>query len=432
MEKIVPEMKKMDIYSSRSNWPPYTYRDYPNTTPEMYNSFMEFLSTENTSNKLMELQPWISFCDSKCTFCYYPTAPYSKTRIEPYLAALKKELKMYAETKYVKTSLFDEIVLGGGTPSLLTAEQMIDLISYCEKNFNTSKDYFIKITGSSRSFDEKKLEAVAKYGVYQVDMGAQTFDNKIRKILNIPDSSENLEKEIKTARKLGLCVCIDLMYNLPSQTIESWTNTIRKAIELDVEVDCYSLEVYPGTILEKQLKSSKVPPLGDADTETKMYLTAYDLFTKAGYKAVGHDRFSRIEWHFKENCLNGWPWAGILTTGAGCFMGYLERYSYSNIEDTNKYMEAIQNGRFPIDKLSKSTDEDMMRKVMTRLYLRLSVDKQEFKQRFGKLPEEVFPDQIKRLRDKGLIEMDEKEIRITKLGDIWKGNIAWEFAPRTN
>ena len=89
---------------------------------------MEFLSTENTSNKLMELQPWISFCDSRCTFCYYPTSPYSKTRIEPYLAALKKEPKMYAETKYVKTSLFDEIVLGGGTPSLLTAEQMIDLI----------------------------------------------------------------------------------------------------------------------------------------------------------------------------------------------------------------------------------------------------------------------------------------------------------------
>jgi coproporphyrinogen III oxidase-like Fe-S oxidoreductase len=431
MENIIPERKKLDIYDSRSNWPPYTYRDYPNITPEMYNSFIEFLSTENTSNKLMELQPWISFCDSRCAFCYYPTTPYSKTAIEPYLTALKKELKMYAETRYVKTSLFDEIVLGGGTPSLLTSEQMIDLISYCEENFNTSKGYFIKITGSSRSFDEKKLEAVAKYGVYQVDMGAQTFDNKIRKMLCLPDSAESAEQEIKAARKLGLCVCIDLMYNLPGQTMESWINTIKKAIELDVEVDCYSLEVYPGTILEKQLKSGQMPPLGDSDTETKMYLAAYDLFTKAGYKAVGHDRFSRVKWHFKESCLNGWPWAGILTTGAGCFMGYLERYSYSNIEATDAYIKAVQSGRFPIDKLSKSTEEDMMRKVMTRLYLRLPVDKHEFKRRFGELPEEVFPTQIKRLKEKGLIETDEKEIRITKLGDIWKGNIAWEFAAHT-
>lgn len=431
MKKIIPEMKKLDIYGSRANWPPYTYRDYPDIKPETFHSFMEFLSTENTSNKVMELQPWISFCDSRCTFCYYPTTPYSKTVIDSYLKVLKKELKMYAETEYVKTSEFDEIVLGGGTPSLLTAEQMINLISYCEKSFNTSKDYFIKITGSSRSFDEKKLAAVAKYGVYQVDLGAQTFDNNIRKMLNLPDSAENVEREVKTARKLELCVCIDLMYNLPGQTMVSWTNTVKKAIELDVEVDCYSLEVYPGTILDKQLKSGKVPPLGDAETEKKMYIAAYNLFTQAGYKPVGHDRFSRVEWHFKESCLNGWPWAGILTTGAGCFMGYLQRYSYSNIESVKEYMETVRDGKFPISKLSKSADEDMMRKVMTRLYLRLPVDRLEFLERFGRLPEEVFPDQLKKLKEKGLIEIDEKQIRITRLGDIWKANIAWEFAAHT-
>jgi coproporphyrinogen III oxidase-like Fe-S oxidoreductase len=428
MKDFVPETKKTDIYDSRSVWPPYTYRDYPEIKPETYNSFMEFLATENTSNRLMELQPWISFCDSRCTFCYYPTRPYSKNAIETYLNALKKELEMYAETRYVKTSEFDEIVLGGGTPSLLTAEQMIALISYCEKNFNTSRDYMIKITGSSRSFDEKKLAAVAKYGVYQVDLGAQTFDNNIRKTLNLPDSAENVEKEIKTARKLGLCVCIDLMYNLPGQTIESWTDSVKKAIELDVEVDCYSLEVYPGTILDKQLKSGQVPPLGDPEKEKKMYLAAYDLFTKAGYKPVGHDRFSRVEWHFKESCLNGWPWAGILTTGLGCFMGYLQRFSYSNIESAEKYVEAVRNGRFPVSRLSESTEEEMMRKVMTKLYLRLPVDRQEFKEHFGRFPEEVFPEQLKRLKDKGLIEIDEKEIRITSFGDIWKTNIAWEFA----
>ncbi len=431
MKNIVPEMKKLDIYGSRENWPPYTYRDYPDIKPETYHSFMEFLSTENTSDKVMELQAWISFCTSKCTFCFYPTTPYSENKIEPYLRALKKELKMYAETRYVKTSEFDEIVLGGGTPSVLTAEQMIDLISYCEKNFNTIKDYFIKISGSTRSFNEKKLDKIAEYGVYQVDIGAQTFDNKIRKMLNLPDSAEIAERQIRAARELGLCVCIDLMYNLPGQTMESWIASVKKAIELDVEVDCYLLEAYPGTILDKQLKSGQVPPLGDSEAQTKMYMTAYDLFTQAGYKPVGHDRFSRVKWHIKESCLNGWPWAGILTTGAGCIMGYLQRYSYTNVDSVKAYIEAVSNKRFPISKLSKSTDEDMMRKVMTKLYLRLPVDRHEFLAHFGKLPEEVFPEQLKRLKEKGLIEMDEKEIRITRLGDIWKANIAWEFAAST-
>jgi len=70
----------------------------------------------------------------------------------------------------------------------------------------------------------------------------------------------------------------------------------------------------------------------------------------------------------------------------------------------------------------------MIKKVMERLYLRLPVDKQEFKEKFGKLPEEVFPDAIERLVKKGLIEVDDKEIRITQLGDVWRINIAWEFA----
>jgi len=425
----VLEQKESDVYDSRTNWPPYTYRDYPDIKPKTYKSFMEFLSTENTSKKLMELQPWISICDSRCAFCYFPTTATSKANIEMYLHALKKELEMYAQTKYVKTSVFDEIVLGGGTPSILSAEQMIDLIDFCKERFTTNDEYFIKVSGSSKSFDTKKIVKLAEYGVYQMDMGAQTFDNKLRKILCLPDTAENVEEAIRTARKLGMCVCVDLMYNLPGQTMEIWTATLKKAIELDVEIDTYSLEVYPGTSLEKQIQSGVIPPPGDAEYEKQQYLTAYKLLTEAGYKAVGHDRFSRVEWHFRENCLNGWPWGGILTTGAGCFMGYLQKFSYSNLEDINDYMATVNAGRLPISRLSESTPEDMMRRTMTRLYLRLPVSKQEFMQKFGKLPEEVFPQQLQRLKEKGLIEIDDKEIRITKLGDIWKGNIAWEFAP---
>jgi oxygen-independent coproporphyrinogen-3 oxidase len=219
------------------------------------------------------------------------------------------------------------------------------------------------------------------------------------------------------------------MYNLPGQTMESWIDTLKKTIELDVEIDAYSLHVDSGTPLEKMIERGVAPPQGNAEYEKQQYLTAYKLLTEAGYKAVGHDRFSRVEWHFRENCLNGWPWGGILTTGAGCFMGYLQRFSYSNIEDMTEYMAAVKAGRLPISRLSKSTDEDMMRRTMTRLYLRLPVNKIEFKQKFEKIPEEVFPQQLQRLKEKGLIEINDKEIRITKLGDIWKGNIAWEFAP---
>ena len=431
MESSVPEQEKASGYDSRSNWPPYTYRDYPEIEPKTYKSFMKFLATENTSNKLMELQPWISICDSRCAFCYFPTTTTAKMRIEPYLEALKKELEMYAKTRYVQTSVFDEIVLGGGTPSILSAEQMIDLIDFCKARFNTNDEYFIKVTGSSKTLALKKIDKLAEYGVYQMDMGAQTFDDDLRKDMCLPDKAADVEKAIRHARKLGLCVCVDLMYNLPGQTMDSWINSLKKAIELDVEIDAYSLHVDPGTLLEKMIKTGKSPPQGDAEYEEQMYRVAYRLLIEAGYKAVGHDRFSRVEWHMRENCLNGWPWGGILTTGAGCFMGYLQRFSYSNLEDINEYMDTVNSGRLPINRLSESTPEDMMRRTMTRLYLRLPVDKIEFKQKFGKFPEMVFPQQLRKLERKGLIEINEKEVKLTKLGEVWKGNIAWEFASKS-
>jgi oxygen-independent coproporphyrinogen-3 oxidase len=421
--------KTSEAYGTRENWPPYTYRDYPDIKPEAYESFMKFLNTENTSGRLMELQPWISVCDSKCAFCYFPTTATSKVKIDPYLDLLKKELAMYAKTKYVKTSVFDEIVLGGGTPSVLTAEQMIDLIDFCKANFNINKEYFIKVTGSSKTLAIKKIDKLAEYGVYQMDMGAQTFDDTLRKNLCLPDSAADVEKAIRHARELDLCVCVDLMYNLPGQTMESWVNTLKKAIELDVEIDAYSLHVDPGTMLEKMIKTGISPPTGDAEYEKELYLTAYNMLTAAGYKAVGHDRYSRVEWHMRENCLNGWPWGGILTTGAGCFMGYLQKFSYSNLENINDYMETVKSGKLPICRLSESTTEDMMRRTMTRLYLRLPVSKKEFMEKFGTTPEKVFPKQLQKLKDKGLIEIDNREVRLTKLGEVWKGNIAWEFAP---
>jgi coproporphyrinogen III oxidase-like Fe-S oxidoreductase len=189
--------------------------------------------------------------------------------------------------------------------------------------------------------------------------------------------------------------------------------------------------VDPGTPLEKMIRMGISPSLGDAECEKEMYLAAYKLLTDAGYKAVGHDRFSRVEWHYRESCLNGLPWGGILTAGAGCFMGYLQRFSYSNVDDVDEYMAIVKSGKLPIQRLSESTDDDMMRREMSRLYLRLPVSKKEFMEKFGKLPEDVFPQQLQRLKEKGLIEMDCEEVRLTKHGEVWKGNIAWEFASKT-
>jgi len=410
------------VYEEVKHWPPYTYRDYPEVKPETLQAFIDFLGTENTSSERKELQPWIPFCTMKCSFCYFPTELMSNNKMGKYLSALKKALKMYAETEYIKTSEFSELYLAGGTPSLMSTEQTIDLLSFCERNFNFDGIREIKITGCTPDFDYKKLKALAEYGVDQLDVGIQTFDDDIRRMFNLRDNARSAEKTVENARKLGLRVSIDLMYNLPGQTLKLWNRDVQRALELDVEsVDCYVLDVYPETKLAQQLQSGELPPRGNQDVETEMYLEAESAFKAAGYKPTCHNRFSRIAEDFEEPCME------ILSSGAGSFMGTLGKFSYVDIEPAEAYVESVKGGKFSISKLAVSSVEDEMGKMMMRLYIRLPVNKREFKRRFGKLPEEAFEATINKLEKKGLIEVDEQEIRLTKLGDVWRYNVCWEF-----
>ena len=167
-------------YEKVKHWPPYTYRDYPKVTSETLQDFKDFLDNDNTNNLRKELQPWIPFCTSKCNFCYFPTELTGKNEIAMYLGALKKVLKMYAETQYAKTSEFSEIYLAGGTPSIMSTDQTIDLLLFCEKEFNVLDNREIKITGCTHDFGYKKLETLKEYGVKQLDLGVQTFNDKYR------------------------------------------------------------------------------------------------------------------------------------------------------------------------------------------------------------------------------------------------------------
>ena len=111
------------------------------------------------------------------------------------------------------------------------------------------------------------------------------------------------------------------------------------------------------------------------------------------------------------------------------FMGHLGKHYYMDTEAVNKYFDQVNRGLLPIAKLFVSPIEAEMRKMMMRLAIRLPIEKNKFYERFGKIPEDEFPVVINRLKRKGLIEVDDRELRLTKLGDIWRYNVACEFGP---
>jgi oxygen-independent coproporphyrinogen-3 oxidase len=108
-------------------------------------------------------------------------------------------------------------------------------------------------------------------------------------------------------------------------------------------------------------------------------------------------------------------------------MGRLGSYLYSDIENVEEYISKVQNGELPISKLAKLSLEDEMRTAMMMIYVRVPVDREEFNSKFGKFPEEAFPDAIDKLQRNGLIKVEDGKIRLTEKGDPWRFNIAWEF-----
>ncbi len=408
-------------YDHVEHWPPMTYRNRAPPTSQILSDFANFLKNDGSSDQNKELQPWIPFCEGRCAFCYFAVS-CDKQNVVSYITALKKALALYSENNYVKSSVFTELYVGGGSPSVISNEQIADVLSFCRENFNLSADHLTKFTACTNSLSENKITALYSNNVNQLDIGIQTFNDSLRKTLLIRDSGRDAKNKLRLIKKKGLRVSIDLLYNLPGQTLEQWKDDITQALELEVEsVDCYPLDLYPETTLAKKIAAGELPPVGNDSTELDMYVEAYRIFKENGYKPTCHNRFSRIKEDFNK------PSSEVVGTGAGFFMGHIDRFLYSDIEDIQGYISKVKEGSFPIARLNKISKEEEMRKAMMLIYIRVPVDRENFRANYGKFPEEAFPNAINKLKSKGLIEEKDGKIQLTEKGDPWRFNISWEF-----
>jgi oxygen-independent coproporphyrinogen-3 oxidase len=408
-------------YKKLEHWPPMTYRDKTSLKAEDVAAFKEYLNTENHTEGDKELQPWIPFCDGRCAFCYFPVS-CKKHDVPAYMATMKKVLSRYAQTKYVKSSVFREIYVGGGSPTVLSKTEMGDILQFCRTNFNLSSDCYTKFTACTTNLSTDNLQFLSSQRVDQIDVGIQTFDDAGRKMLRLQDSSAAAQAKLKETKKHNLRVSIDLLYNLPGQTVEQWEKDINQALALDVEsVDCYPLDLYPDTPLAKQIAAGEVPPLNGDARELDMYCRAFEIFKKNGYVPTCHNRFTRLKEDLNE------PSTEVIGSGAGFFMGRIGKFMYSDVESVQDYIAAASTNEFPLAQIATFTPEEEMKNAMMLIYVRVAVDRQKFKRQFGKYPEEAFPNAFKRLKEKQLIEIVDDKIRLTPKGDVWRFNVAWEF-----
>ena len=180
-------------------------------------------------NKL-ELYIHIPFCIRKCNYCDFLSAPADEETKRNYVSALIREIQQSS----CVDALVDTIFIGGGTPSILEAEQMEEILASVRENFHICENAEITIECNPGTVTEEKLLTYKKFGVNRISFGLQSTNNEELRCLGRIHSYEDFLKSYELARKCGFDnINIDLMSALPGQTIESYEETVRKVLALN-------------------------------------------------------------------------------------------------------------------------------------------------------------------------------------------------------
>jgi oxygen-independent coproporphyrinogen-3 oxidase len=227
-------------------------------------------------------------------------------------------------------------------------------------------------------------------------------------------------------------VGIDLMYNLPEQTLTEWLEDVQKAIDLDIKhITLFSLCVVPFTRFAKQLKEGEVPPVGSEDYEIDLFIAARDHLLKAGYVQYSVWDFAKPEfidkhviWYYKKQ-------KDLISHGPGAF-GYINRYMYINQGKLSNYFTSLEAGHFPVEVGEKADREEAMNGMMAKSLRMMDVHRGDFKELFGVDPADHYKDKIQQLVEQDLLEVTPETIRLTPKGQVWGNNVCKEFFSEKN
>ena len=195
----------------------------------------------------LELYVHIPFCVQKCAYCDFLSAPANDAGKAEYVDALKKEIQRHREIalSYQVSSVF----VGGGTPSILSYEQMEEIFQMLRQVFTIDTDAEITIEANPGTVTEEKLEGWKRAGINRISFGLQSVNNEELNMLGRIHTYEAFRESYDMARRAGFDnINVDLISAIPGQTVKSWENTLRTVAELHPEhISAYSLIIEEGT-----------------------------------------------------------------------------------------------------------------------------------------------------------------------------------------
>lgn len=304
----------------------------------------------------------IPFCRQACHYCNFHFATSLRYKND-FVAALLKEITLQKD--YLEGEMVDTIYFGGGTPSLLEAEEVGNIIDEITKHLTVSNTAELTLEANPDDIKIEKLADWKSAGINRLSIGIQSFFEEDLQWMNRAHNSQQATDNLQLAREHFDNITIDLIYGTPQLTNEKWKFNVKKTIELNIpHLSCYALTVEPKTPLYKMIeqhKSENVNP----EKQSEQFLLLMEWMDVAGYEHYEISNFAKPGWRSRHNSSY---WQGKKYLGLGpsahSFNGASRQW---NIANNKFYIDSILQSKLPFEIEQLTSTQKLNEYIMTSL-----------------------------------------------------------------
>jgi len=364
----------------------------------------------------------IPFCTKKCDYCHFYVLPDKAPYHEQLMEGLILDLDHWAAE--LRNKRLVSIYFGGGTPSLLGAAPLSQLLKKIQSIIPFEHEQLeITLEANPETITKDLMQSYADVGVNRVSIGIQSLDNQLLIKLGRTHHAATAIKAVETTAKTGISnISIDLMYDIPGQSLVAWQQTLAAIKGLPItHLSLYNLTIEPNTVFFKYREALQ-KELPDADCSTQMYLEAVQQLNENGLIQYEISAFARDNKYSRHN-VGYWTGRPFLGFGPSAF-SYWEGKRFRAVANLNQYVKALKEKKSPVDFTEELPLIKHQRELLAiGLRLCAGVDLEAFEAVHGKLDQETVAT-LQRLRCEGLLKKNDTTFALTERGMLFYDTVA--------
>jgi len=364
----------------------------------------------------------IPFCKQACHYCDFHFSTSMKKKDDMVLA-LAKEIGMRKPFDSAQDdNIIETIYFGGGTPSVLSNEEINFLISEVYKNYRVVEDPEITLEANPDDLSAERILELSKSPINRLSIGIQSFYEEDLKMMNRAHNSAEAKKCLEEATKYFDNISLDLIYGIPGMSGEMWKQNIQTALDFGIpHISSYALTVEPKTALSKLIQTGKIAEPQD-EVASNHFMILVEMLQKKGFIHYELSNFGKENYFSKNNSAY---WLGKKYIGIGP-----SAHSYDgekrgwNIANNSLYLKAIQNNELPIETEVLTISDRYNEYIMTGLRTIWGVSLERIEKEFGLEYLKYLQKQAQKFLNDGLLSVENNILKPTPKGKFLTDGIA--------